>query len=55
MSEFRSFRDQSLHYFMRDHTEIPTGPIDSPAAWRGDEMRAHQDRLAQHPVARRTG
>ena len=43
MSEFRSFRDQSLHYFMRDHTEIPAGPIDSPAAWHGDEMRAHQE------------
>jgi len=42
MSEFRSFRDQSLHYFMREHTEIPAGPIDSPAAWRGDDMRAHQ-------------
>ncbi|MDF1687221.1 MAG: TauD/TfdA family dioxygenase [Parvibaculaceae bacterium] len=30
---FRSFGEQALHYFDRPHTRVPTGPIDSPAAW----------------------
>lgn len=42
MSEFRSFRDQSLHYFMRDHNHIPRGAVRSAAAWRGDDMRTRE-------------
>jgi hypothetical protein len=42
MSEFRSFRDQSLHYFMRDHAEIPDHAIASAAAWRGEDMRRRE-------------
>nr|WP_070960943.1 TauD/TfdA family dioxygenase [Hyphomonas sp. Mor2] len=42
MSEFRSFRDQSLHYFSRNHSQIPVGPIESPAAWRGADIRSRQ-------------
>ncbi|NQY96074.1 MAG: TauD/TfdA family dioxygenase [Henriciella sp.] len=43
MSAFRSFRDQSLHYFSRNHTHIPEGKIESPAAWRGEDMRTRTD------------
>ena len=42
MSEFRSFRDQSLHYFMRDHAQIPDHAIASAAAWRGEDMRRRE-------------
>ena len=35
----RSFGEQSLKYFIRDHTEPPTGPIESPAAWLGRDLR----------------
>ena len=36
---YRSYREQAVHYFTRPHTRAPEGPIDSPAAWRGPEMR----------------
>lgn len=36
-SAYRSFGEQSLHYFIREHTEIPSGPVESPAAWLGRE------------------
>ena len=36
---YRSFREQSLHYFIRDHQGIPSAPIPSPAAWRGESLR----------------
>lgn len=39
MASFRSFRDQSLHYFMREHTHIPEGRIDTASAWRGDALK----------------
>lgn len=40
---YRSFGEQSLHYFGRDHVDLPTGPIDSPAAWRGRDLLARPD------------
>lgn len=39
----RSFAEQSLHYFIRDHAGLPTGPMDSPAAWRGETLRDRPD------------
>ncbi|MEM9177162.1 MAG: TauD/TfdA family dioxygenase [Myxococcota bacterium] len=39
----RSFGEQSLKYFLREHTEIPTGPIESPAAWLGRDLRDDPD------------
>ena len=38
MRTYRSVIAQSLHYFIRPHSGLPTGPIDSPAAWRGAEL-----------------
>jgi hypothetical protein len=35
----RSFREQAIHYFTRPHTRVPDAPIDSPAAWRGEDLR----------------
>jgi hypothetical protein len=39
MSAYRSFAEQALTYFIRDHTAVPQGPVASPAAWLGNEMR----------------
>jgi len=36
---FRSFVDQSRFYFDRPHTDIPDRKIDSPADWRGPDLR----------------
>jgi hypothetical protein len=35
---YKSVRSQTLHYFARPHENIPTTPIASAAAWRGDAM-----------------
>lgn len=35
---YRSVTEQSLHYFTRPHSGLPTVPIASPAAWRGAEL-----------------
>mgnify|MGYP000039691297 CR=1 FL=1 len=35
---FRSFGEQALHYFDRPHSGVPTGPIESPAAWLGKTL-----------------
>ena len=35
---FRSFKEQTLHYFDRPHDGAATKPIDSPAAWVGKTM-----------------
>lgn len=39
MSQFRTFGDQSRHYFTRAHQNIPNGPLSVPAAWRGEHLR----------------
>ena len=52
---YRSFGEQALHYFIRPHSERPTVPILSPAAWSGAEMRAREsewhERLGQAEIA----
>ena len=42
MSHYRSFAEQSAHYFSRPHDAVPDAPIETPAAWTGDAMR-HDD------------
>ncbi len=36
---YRSYGEQSLHYFDRPDEGLPPGPLPGPAAWRGDQMR----------------
>ncbi|MDP6978889.1 MAG: TauD/TfdA family dioxygenase [Myxococcota bacterium] len=38
MATYRSFAEQSIHYFTRPHEAMPAGPVESPAAWRGSEI-----------------
>ncbi|MGH8442704.1 MAG: TauD/TfdA family dioxygenase [Nevskiaceae bacterium] len=40
---YKSLRAQTLKYWARPHQRIPAGPIDTPAAWRGEEMRRRED------------
>jgi hypothetical protein len=35
---YKSVRAQTLHYFARPHENIPTAPVASAAAWRGDAL-----------------
>jgi len=53
LATYRSFREQSMHYFNRPHDEIPKGPIACAAAWRGDEL-AHDEswcvRLSENQI-----
>lgn len=39
VSGFRSYAEQSLHYFDRPDRGQPDGVLDLPAAWRGSECR----------------
>lgn len=41
--QFRSQRDQALHYFSRPRQGIPDRPIEGPSAWRGDDLRRRDD------------
>ena len=41
-SPYRSFREQSVHYFTRDHSGLPDAQIESAAAWRGPEIRKQE-------------
>lgn len=43
MANFRSFRDQSLHYFMREHTHIPASRVEAASAWRGEDLKSRVD------------
>ncbi|MEM1402491.1 MAG: TauD/TfdA family dioxygenase [Pseudomonadota bacterium] len=36
---YRSFMDQTLHYFVREHPQMPVGPISSPADWMGRDLK----------------
>ena len=38
MAAYRSFGEQSLHYFTRPHDEVPRVAVEGDAAWRGDEL-----------------
>jgi hypothetical protein len=42
-TQFRSQRDQALHYFSRPHQRIPRSAIEGPAAWRGVDMARRHD------------
>lgn len=35
---YLSFIDQTIHYFTRSHDSIPIAPVETAAAWRGDEL-----------------
>ena len=52
---YKSLRAQTLHYWARPHESIPDRPIDTPAAWRGAELRERPDawtvRLSDAEVA----
>ena len=42
-SAFKSFQEQSLNYFIREHSHVPTGPIEAKSAWRGEVLRSATD------------
>jgi len=39
MTAYRSFRDQTLHYFTRPHDRVPNAPVESRADWRGPDLK----------------
>lgn len=39
----RSFTEQLLHYFHRQHTQAATAPVLGPAAWMGRDLRQRRD------------
>jgi hypothetical protein len=39
MAEYLSYAEQSFHYFDRPHDGPASAPVDSPAAWRGADLR----------------
>jgi hypothetical protein len=53
-SNYRSQREQALHYFARPHAGPCRGLIDSPAAWLGCEMRKRIDWLYRFTERDRT-
>ena len=42
-ASYRSFGEQALHYFRREHESVARDPIVGPAAWRGAEMARRSD------------
>ncbi len=36
----RSFEEQLVHYFLRPHDHVPTGPVRAAAAWDGETLAA---------------
>jgi alpha-ketoglutarate-dependent taurine dioxygenase len=42
-ASYRSFGEQALHYFRREHEGVAPGPIAGPAAWRGAELAGCSD------------
>lgn len=54
MSDFRSFGEQTVHYFDRPHGAIPSGPVAHPAAWHGRELAARPDWVFPFGDAERT-
>ena len=51
---YKTVTAQALHFLLRAHTSVPQGPVTSPAAWRGDELRRSErwiDRLDGSDVA----
>ncbi len=44
MASHRTFAEQALHYFIRDHQGAPPAQVDHPAAWTGPALAADADR-----------
>jgi hypothetical protein len=44
---YKSLRAQTMHYFARPHERIPDAPIDTPAAWKGADMRGRSDWIVE--------
>lgn len=42
-ASYRSFGEQALHYFRREHESVARAPIVGPAAWRGSELARRDD------------
>jgi hypothetical protein len=53
-SPYKSFGEQALHYFRRDHESVRRRPVEGPAAWRAVELRDGErfvERIAAPEVA----
>lgn len=44
MSAYRSFGEQTRHYFDRPHEGVPSGPLEGPSIWRGSEIAGERSR-----------
>ena len=44
---YRSFGEQALHYFRREHEAVARQPIAGPSAWRGAELARRSDWIAR--------
>src|SRR5262245_57615647 len=42
-SGYRSFGEQALHYFRREHEAVAREPIAGPSAWLGGELSRRSD------------
>ncbi len=51
MTGFKSYREQSAHYFNRPHDNSATAVIDSPAAWYGRDLRLTDDWIVSFTTA----
>jgi hypothetical protein len=47
----KTFGEQALHYFTRDHEAVARAPIASPAAWRGPEVTRRSDWIVRLTAA----
>jgi hypothetical protein len=53
-AHYLSFIEQTLHYFDRPHQQVPLEPLQSAAAWRGQDMPPLEDlayRLGEGDIA----
>lgn len=53
MPGYLSYAEQSAHYFAREHTRIPEGPVSDPAHWEVSDLgpgEAWRFRLSQADV-----
>jgi len=41
--QFLSFGEQALHYFNREHEDVPRAPLVSPAAWRATDVARSEE------------
>ncbi|MEM1232376.1 MAG: TauD/TfdA family dioxygenase [Pseudomonadota bacterium] len=45
---YRSFAEQTRHYFTRPHRGLPGAPVASPAAWLGSQQRQRENEWLIH-------